>query len=330
MLYIFYGQDDYSIQQALEELKKGIVDETFGVSGIVTLEGNHVTFPEFKVVCETIPFFSEKRLVVTRGLLERFEGRQKQRQTKKTSNNSQLKEWQPFAVCINNLPESTILVIIDNEINKINPLFKEISDKAQVRVYPLLKHRELVNWIQKRVIIQGSQISPQATDLMAKLVGNDLWTLSTEVDKLTLYASGRLILEKDVKAIVSHAQETSVFNLIDAIIEGNVGLAEELLQQLLNIGATPVYLLSMLSRQIRLDVLAKEMVINKKSDTEMKLKLGLADYPFKKTIEQAGKYSLDSMKRIYEKLLETDVAIKIGKYDDNLGLIILLAELSKS
>jgi hypothetical protein len=35
------------------------------------------------------------------------------------------------------------------------------------------------------------------------------------------------------------------------------------------------------------------------------------------------------MKMIYETLLETDVAIKIGKYDDNLALIILLAELSK-
>jgi len=186
VLYIFYGQDDYSIQQALGEVKRSVVNETSGVSGIVTLDGNHVTFPEFKIACETIPFFSEKRLVVTRGLLERFEGRQKQGQIKKTSNNNQLKEWQPFADCINNIPESTVLVMIDNEINKINPLFKVIYDKAEVRVYSLLKHRDLVTWIQKRLNMQASQISSQATEHMAKLVGNDLWTMSTEIDKLTL------------------------------------------------------------------------------------------------------------------------------------------------
>jgi DNA polymerase III subunit delta len=329
MLYIFYGQDDYSIQQALGELKRSVVDETFGVSDIGTLDGNNVTFHEFKMTCETIPFFSKIRFVVTKGLLGRFESRQKQRQTKKTFNNTQLKEWQPFAECIKNIPESTILVMIDNEINKLNPLFKSISDKAEVRAYPMLKHRDLITWIQKRVNTQGNQISPQAVELMAKLVGNDLWTMSNEIDKLTLYTLGRLILEKDVKAIVSHAQEANVFNLIDAIFEGNVGLAEDLLHQLLMAGATPTYLLSMLSRQIRLIVLAKEMIINLKPESEMKLKLGLADYPFKKTTEQAQKYSLESMKMIYEKLLETDVAIKSGKYDDNLALIILLAELGK-
>jgi DNA polymerase III subunit delta len=211
----------------------------------------------------------------------------------------------------------------------LNPLFKSISSKAEVRAYPLLKHRELVTWIQNRVNTQGNQISPQATELMARLVGNDLWTMSNEIDKLTLYAPGRLILEKDVKAIVSHAQEANVFTLIDAIFEGNVGLAEDLLHQLLVAGATSAYLLSMLSRQIRLVLLTKEMVINLKPESEMKLKLGLADYPFKKTTEQAQKYSMDSMKRIYEKLLETDVAIKSGKYDDNLALIVLLVELGK-
>ena len=101
----------------------------------------------------------------------------------------------------------------------------------------------------------------------------------------------------------------------------------QLLQQLLQKGAVPVYLLTMLSRQIRLAVLAREYIAQKKSKAEIQSKMGLADYPLQKTLEQAARYSWENMKRFYEKLLETDVAIKTGKYSDELALNILIVEL---
>ncbi|GAI47375.1 unnamed protein product, partial [marine sediment metagenome] len=64
--------------------------------------------------------------------------------------------------------------------------------------------------------------------------------MANEIDKLALFASGRRIEEEDVKLVVSYAQEASVFAMVDAVLEFRAGVAEQLLQKLLQRGAAVV------------------------------------------------------------------------------------------
>ncbi|MBN1366800.1 MAG: DNA polymerase III subunit delta [Dehalococcoidales bacterium] len=331
MLYILYGLDNYTLHQELESIKKSVGNDIAAGTNIMEIEGEKVSLTDLKIACETVPFLAEKRLVILYGLLERFETKARPATVKKSSRNTDRnKDWQQMVECLNNLPETTVLVLVDTAITGRNPLLKELSGKAQVKTFPLLKRAELAAWIQKRVAQSGGKISMPSVALMAKLVGNDLWAMANEIDKLTLYANGKFIEEKDIKATVSHAQETSVFAMVDAILENSSGLAEELLQQLMERGATPTYLLWMLHRQIRFIVLSKELLARKKSKLDIQTILGLSDYPLQKTLEQAGKYSIPRLKQFYEKLLDTDMAIKTGKYDGELALNILVVELCGS
>jgi DNA polymerase-3 subunit delta len=177
---------------------------------------------------------------------------------------------------------------------------------------------------------EGGEISPRAANLLAKIVGSNLWTMSGEVSKLVLYASGRKIEEEDVKTLVGYTQQFSVFALVDAILEFRAEAAEQLLQQQLQMGAAPVYLLTMLARQVRMIILAKELAGKRLKTAEMQSKLGAtAEFVVRKTIEQAGRYSLSRIKEIYRRVLETDLSIKTGKLDDELAINILVAELSR-
>jgi DNA polymerase-3 subunit delta len=328
LLYILYGPDDFSRHQALEEIKKSTGEDIATSGGATVLEGSQLSLNELKIACETVPFLAAKRLVIISGLLERYEPKNRFTPGKKQSHGSEPgQEWQPIAECFNHIPDTTLLILTDGEINEKNPLLQEISEKAQVKKFPLLKRKELVEWIQKRTTQTGGHISTAAAESLAKLVGSDLWTMSNEIDKLTAYAAGRVIDEGHVKALVSRAQETSVFTMVDAILEGKVGFAEELLQQLLQKGAVSTYLLAMLARQIRLDILAREMVNARKTKSDIQLKLGLADFALQKTLEQAQNYTMEQLQRFYEKLLEADISIKTGKYSEDLALNILVIEL---
>ncbi len=328
MIYILYGPENYSLHLELEKIIANFASQDAGGSNMIELEADKLSVPEFGVACNTIPFLADKRLVIMSGLLERFETKTRQVPAKKNTQKTDLpREREQFAKCITDLPKTTILVLIDKEITNKNPLLKEIAINAQVKVFPLLNRKDLIIWAQKRIVQGGGRISIPALELIVKLVGNDLWSLAGEIDKLILYTNGHNIEEKDIKAIVSHAQEANVFSMIDAIMENKIGFAEELLQQLLDHGATPTYLLWMLHRQVRLIVLSKELIAQKKSNKEIQSILGLSDYPLQKTVEQAGKYSEVMLKEFYEKLLETDLAIKTGKYEGELALNILVAEL---
>lgn len=331
MLYILYGEDDFSRRQALTEIEKSAYDTASAGANITHIDGSSITLNEFKVACETIPFLAEKRMVVATGLLERFDLKEKQAVSKKTARQKEdTMEWKPFAETINNLPPSTILALVDNNVSTRNALYAAILEKAKVSRFPMLKNREIPEWIRTRIEGAGGKISTAVADLIAKLVGNDLWALSNEIDKLLAYASGRMIEEQDIRTIVTNAQESSIFVLLDAIMEGKIGTAQRLLFQSLNNGMAPAYLLTMLARQLRLALLAKEMTALHKNKGEIQTKLSLPDFAFQKTLDQAAKYSLEQLKNFYFKLLYTDLSIKTGKYDEDLALNILVTEMGRT
>ena len=203
-----------------------------------------------------------------------------------------------------------------------------ISPKAKIKNFPLLKAPELRQWVTNRIIEENSKISLPALNLLIRLIGSNLWVMSSELNKLASYAYGRQIEEKDVKALVSYTQQTSVFTLVDAIMEFKANEAETLLQQLMDKGATATYLLTMLYRQMRLIVRAREMKRQGLKEPEMRPRLGVAsDWVVKKTLEQASRYSMPRIKQVYQQLLDTDIAIKTGKYTEELALNILIVEL---
>jgi len=329
LLYILSGQDDFSLGGSLEEIKRGIGDQALLAANTTILDGQQVTLDQLRAVCETVPFLSERRLVIVNGLLERFEPKSKSSGQKKiTPVANQQNEYKLLATYISKIPDSTILVLIDGRLGRNNPLFRALSARAEVKTFPLLRNTELRKWTQRRVIEEGGSISPGAVDLLVRLVGSNLWIMKSEINKLVLFTSGRRIEEEDVKRVVSYAHQANVFAMVDAILEFKAGIAEQSLHQLLERGAAPAYLLVMLLRQVEMIVRANGLRSQGKPEVEIQNKLGLtSEFTLRKMLEQARRYSLERLKEVYHRLLETDLSIKTGKYGGELALNILIAEL---
>lgn len=330
MLHVLIGEDDYSLRQALEEIKKGIGDPTALMTNTTVLDGKTVTLELLRNACETVPFLAEKRLVIVEGLLERFEPGGRVGRKKSSRQAEQPEEYKKFADSLKKLPPSTELVLIGGVIKAGNPLLRELSTVTKVKSFPMLRPPQLSQWIERRIKEAGGSISPPAVTTLVRFVGDDLWTMANEVDKLVLYAAGRRIEEADVKSVVSYAREESVFTMVDAVLEFRGGVAQQTLQQLFQQGAAPVQLLAMLSRQVRIIFLVKEMRARGKSRNEIQSKLGLtSDFLVRKAWEQSEKYSPARLRELYHRLLETDVSIKTGKLEGEIALDILIAELGQ-
>ncbi|MFC2035224.1 DNA polymerase III subunit delta [Chloroflexota bacterium] len=328
-MYILSGQDEFSLTQSLEQIKRDTGDQAILATNTTTLDGQQVDLGQLKIVCETMPFLAERRLVIIKGLLERFEAKGKSRRHRKTNSvTSRQDECRSFSTYLSKIPDSTILVLIESRIVSNNPAFRELTDKAEVKSFPLLRGDKLRQWIQSRVMEEGSSISPQSVNLLAKLVGSNLWIMASEINKLVSFTSGHRIEQDDINALVSYTQQDNVFTMVDAIVESKAELAEQLLEQLLQRGAAPAYLLVMLSRQIRMIVRAKELGNQGIPKAEIQHRLSLtSEFTLRKTLDQARRYSLIRLKRIYHQLLEADLSIKTGEYSGELTLNILVAEL---
>jgi DNA polymerase-3 subunit delta len=328
MFYILYGQDDFSLNQAVEKIKADLGDQEMVATSTTNLEGQHLTLSELRNKCGAAPFLSSHRLVIVDGLLGRFEVKQSRPRSGRGKSGNGLGEWEGLASYIGKIPDTTVLVLVDEEVKGHNPLLKKLSPLAEVRTFPLLRGRDLKAWIQQRVKAEGGDITPQAVNLLAELVGGDLWAMNGEIQKLILYSQERPIGEDDVRQLVSHVQEANIFALVDAVAEGRTELAQRILHRLYDDGVAPTYILVMITRQFRLIAQAKDLGKGL-SRLQIQDRLGLkSSYSLDKTLGQAKLYDFEGVKRAYDKLLETDLAIKTGKYSDKLALELLVTELA--
>ena len=53
LLYILQGQDDFSLRQALEGIKKGIGDYDLLPANITMLEGQQLSLAQLRSICQT-------------------------------------------------------------------------------------------------------------------------------------------------------------------------------------------------------------------------------------------------------------------------------------
>jgi DNA polymerase-3 subunit delta len=328
MFYILYGLDDFSLNQAVEKIKADLGDREMLATSTTNLEGQHLTLSELRNKCGVAPFLSSHRLVIVDGLLGRFEVKQSRPRSGKGKSKNGLGEWEGLASYIGQMPETTVLMLVDGEVKGNNHLLKKISSLAEVRTFPLLRGRDLKAWIQQWVGEEGGDITPQAVNLLAELIGGDLWAMNGEIQKLLLYSQGRPISEDDVRQLVSHVQEANIFALVDAVAEGRTELAQRILHRLYDDGVAPTYILVMITRQFRLIAQAGDLGKGL-SRLQIQDRLGLKQsYVVDKTLSQAKLYDFEGVKRAYDKLLETDLAIKTGKYSDKLALELLVTELA--
>jgi len=288
----------------------------------IVLDGHQLSLSGLILHCSTIPFLGQKRMVIVEGLLSRFE-------TKRKESKSEGEDWQAIADYVDEMPSTTVLVLLDGPVSKANPLLKKIITKALVEEFPQLKGARLQQWIQTRVHSQGSSISPKASELLATFSGENLWIVANETDKLLTYTDGRRIEEKDIQLLTSYSREANVFAMTDALIEKRPAVAIKLLHQLMNEGAAVTYLLFMITNQVRLMLRAKDLVTQRMPAADIAAHLGLSPkYPMDKLLRQSASYADCRLLEVYQKLLDTDVSIKTGKQKDSLALDLLVAELS--
>lgn len=328
MLYILYGQDDFSLTQALEKIKADLGDPDTVATNTTRLEGRHLTLGELRNKCDAVPFLSSRRLVIVEGLLDRFENRPSRSGSRKGKADNGLGEWEGLCSYVKQMSETTVLVLVDGAVQGTNPLLNKLAPLGEVKHFPLLRGRDLKAWVRRRVKEEGGDITPGALDLLAQFIGGDLWAVDGEIRKLLLYAHGRPISEEDVRQLVSCIQEASIFALVDAVAEGRTELAQQLLHRLYDEGVPPTHILTMITRQFRLIALAKDLERGL-SRQQIQDRLGLkSSYAVDKTLSQAKLYDFQRVKRAYDKFLETDLAIKTGRYDDRLALELLITELA--
>ena len=303
--------------------------EESGASDV--LEANHHRLlasqakpDELLSMSNALPFMDDYRLIVVEGLLGTAESQGRGRRRDSSSGSKVAAPWQTLGDAIPKMPKTTILIFTDGLVSKNNPMLGILKPVSEVEELSAPSGEALARWVKSTVECKGTSISPAANRSITDLVGNDLWTLEQELEKLALYCSGREIQESDVGEMVSQVREASIFAAVDAMIEGQPNIALRLLHQLKDDGREAPYIISMLERQLRLLALTRDSIDQGLPQSELKGRLGTSsDFVVRKTTEQANRHTMTDIVGRYNRLLEADIAIKKGILGPDLALELL-------
>ncbi|PKB72553.1 MAG: DNA polymerase III subunit delta [SAR202 cluster bacterium Io17-Chloro-G7] len=332
--HVLYG-DTFLVPEALNRLKSEAgIDELLDAN-YHQLQGNQVNPAELISMCGALPFMDSHRLVVVTGLLARQERRTGER--RRSGGRSQRGEggqqtpalggWEGLQKSIPEMPDTTMLVFIEGAISDSNPLLRLLKPLSKVQALKAPSGEGLARWIKDAAQFKGAKISPTAIKSLGDLVGSDLWTLDRELEKLSLYATGRAIEESDVGELVAQVREGNIFAAVDAMIDGKPGVALRLLHQLRQDGRDISSIIAMVERQLRLMALARDSIERGLPQSEVAKRLGTSsEFVVRKTMDQARRHSWQGIKARYRRLLEADLAIKRGIMEPDLALELLVAE----
>jgi len=337
MFYIFHGDDEFRRAEFLQTLKARMGDPAMADLNTTTLDGRTVTLQEITDACNTMPFASDRRLVIVDGLLSRLRASMKASEKKGRADLRTFEE-KLLAYVEDSLPPTARLVFLEpGKLDSKAPLAKSPIVKLARKRYP--NHvksfdrpagYELTRWITQRVQQQGGEIERPAATELAAIAGDDLRHVSQEIDKLVLYARGTGPITVDaVRELVADARETSIFDLVDAVGRRDEKRALGLLHHLLDEGSAPAYLMAMITRQVRILLQVKTLVARGVVQKDVASRLRLHPYVVQKVAGQVRNFSVDQLRRAFERIMEVDLAVKTGRIDAVAGLDLLVVALSR-
>lgn len=312
-IYLLFGNENYLKRYYENEFKKNVVADGTEMINTNIFEGKSISPDSIIDASNTFPFMSDKRLVIVKHS-ELF-------QTGRKDDSNKIKDY------ISNMPESTCIVFIENEIDKRGKLYKEVHLKGYDVELKSPKENELVSWIQNKFKKENKYISSKVAMYMLKTVGTDMDLLTTETEKLISYSQSD-ISEMDIDEICSKSLETKIFTMLDAIGNKNCQKALNIYKNMVALKESPIKILTMIVRQFRLILQIKFLDEKKCTYDLMAQRLGIRNFTVKGFVEQSKNFSYQLLLKAMEDCLETDIAIKTGEISAETAVEILISKYS--
>ncbi len=224
-------------------------------------------------------------------------------------------------------PDS-ILVFLTPGADRRRRLFKLIDKKGVVVECASLKGDTLAAWIRRKAERMGKKIDRAAVERLLLAGDHDLYYLSNELEKYGLYLGDEedTITADTVETLFSGDLQGNVFKLADALAEGRLAGAQELLDLLLKRREQPLLIFFMLTRHYRMLMQAYSLLEEERGG-DLASTLGVQPFVVRKLKEQTARYDRLALEEAMLALQKTDYQIKTGCLDPVQALKLVLSRI---
>lgn len=335
-VYIFFGEDDFSLRQKVDVWKTEFAKKYSGTS-IVFLDSQNLSETDLAKKFEELlapSLFSSKKLIIARNCLP----------TKAAQENL----IGVLSHVVKTLPQDYFLVFWQDNLDRRIGFNKTLAKEVNLVEFPLPHGLELNSWIKKQATILGLNLDNSVIEKLAVLSGRDLfeekkaggrvierkeaynlWQVFTELQKLA--SLSKAVSTQDVEALATPVVPGNVFALSDAVATQNKKRALEVLENLMqeeNIDekSMSIKLLGLISEQLRSLLIVNTLKSQNMDQNQIASFLGWSPGRVFITTKHAGNITPAKLKNLLSRLLEIDTSIKSTDTNPKLLIDMLIAQ----
>jgi len=223
VIFVVYGKNYRAVTEQIEKITERVLGASDRQVSLRSFEGDQAELADVLDELRTLPFLSERRLVVVRdadGFISTYR--------------------QNLEAYLDKPSPTGVLLLVPVSFPGTTRLAKKAKKIGEVISCEPVKARDLPRYLTKYAQQTHSlQLTPRAAALLVELGGDESGMLCSEIDKLAAYlaepAQGKKRIEvEDVQELVGKNRQYNVFNVIDAMTQGQAGSALKLLEQMLS------------------------------------------------------------------------------------------------
>lgn len=306
MIVTIYGDNSYSINQSLRRLEADFTRQ-YGGDGIQKLTAADLESDNLEEFLTAGSLFSKARLLVIEDL----------------SKNKPLAER--FIDIASGVSDDVTVVLVERDMDKRTKLYRFLSTNSKLIECGTPDEDNLVKWLQEEAGNSGANLDREVARKLVERVGNDQWRLISELNKLVDFDS--TITEETVDKVVEKTPQESIFELLDATVNGNSRDSIKLYKELRQANADPYYVLSMVAWQLHNMLLIK--AAGKRPARTIVSQAGLSPFVVSKTASVVSSIGINQVKDMIEAAAKADMRLKSTSSSPDAVLEYLLMRISQ-
>lgn len=311
--YLFSGEEDFLKEQALKKIISSQVKPGFQSFDLDVVYGDEVDFGTIKSRAETLPMGSARRVLLLKNLEGLPQGAKKR-----------LLDY------LDSPPPKTIIVLVASKVDLRKGFYRDLAKKTRSVIFWRLSESQVPGWILGYLKEKGLSIEEEALYLLQNSVGNDLFSLANELDKVCLYlGEGERIVAAHIRSVVGSARVDSVFDLNLALGLGELNVALKVIGNLIDWGESPNRIIYMVSQH--LFALKKLSRLNRKemSPGELASKIRVPRRYIKNYLKQVNRLSQAEIDEGLNAVYQAEVALKSRPINQRLLLELMAASVCR-
>ena len=312
-LYFFYGEEVFLLHHYLEQLKKKTVDELTESFNYHKLNSENFEMQAFADAVENLPMMAERTMVQVDDV-----------DVFKLSESDRNHMTELLA----DIPDycTVVFTYITAEFKpdkRLKKLWDAVDKNGTMVEFAQQSQKDLIAWITRHFAAYDKRISSELCVYLIDLTGGMMTDLKGEIDKIAAFSGAPTIVRQDIDAVTEPVLDAVVFQMTDLLGAGNYGGALLKLQQLFKMQQEPIAILGAVGAHFRRLGAARTVLDSGRGSGDLMKLCGLSDYPARKTMDAAKRFSAAFCAKAAELVVETDYRMKTS-YDEPERLLELL------